>query len=714
MPSAQSPPRRTGTHPLSWSVSPALPLGIALDPDTGVIQGSAQATTSGAELCMVTAQNGAGSASVAFTITIAPPSTPPSGLAYQSPTPLTLNLPMAALAPSITGGASTTWSVLPALPAGLTLGSDGVISGTPFASSAPAVFTVTAANQLGQTDGPVTLEVVGVPPSQLRYSPDPFKAQAGTGPYRIVPTNEGGLIGMYALGTQLPQGMMLEPGTGIISGSPTFATGTKVHSILAGNESGVTMGTLTINIKPAAAPDSVSYAPAGPFAFPLGQEVAPLTPQVSGRADRFSIMPPLPNRLLPPSTGTVLPRGGLLLPDNPLPIDYRPPEQTFLHPWEYLNVWLPAGTPPARGWPCVLSNPIAGYFGGPPLDEIDPANPIEAFYHRALNAGVAVVFAGASGSGPFSGFFYPPGHATGRWEDYDYLMPEKDVLHALQWVKTQGSYAIDPDRIFLHGASAGATSACYISAGPDRKKSSGSAQVQASSRVAGILAFDVLFSFSAYADDEEDVANHWESVSFPGLEAKNFGDAEPSLVEANSVARVLLDPMAMGSTTPFFLAYSCPIGSTDFTNEPDAFPALRNALGPNIHDLWNGGKFFERLKYINAPFHQPRSEFWVANGYESGLGCLAGTETGSFTGTTIDSLALYDAAVAWMVARAGEPIRDPGGLQLNPKSGIIMGTPNQASAPQNYTVTASSPGGASSTVLNLRIDGTEGRIPAGR
>jgi len=64
------------------------------------------------------------------------------------------------LSPSNTGGTVVSYSVSPALPAGLSLNtSTGIISGTPTAVSASAVYTVTASNSGGSTTYDVTINV---------------------------------------------------------------------------------------------------------------------------------------------------------------------------------------------------------------------------------------------------------------------------------------------------------------------------------------------------------------------------------------------------------------------------------------------------------------------------------------------------------------------------------------------------------------------------
>lgn len=98
----------------------------------------------------------------------APPSvTAPSALSYTSPTTATLGTALA-LTPTLTGSA-TTWSVSPALPAGLTLdAASGAIGGTPIALVDTTTYTVTAGNSAGNTSFALSLRVA--PPATTPYT----------------------------------------------------------------------------------------------------------------------------------------------------------------------------------------------------------------------------------------------------------------------------------------------------------------------------------------------------------------------------------------------------------------------------------------------------------------------------------------------------------------------------------------------------------------
>ena len=150
-------PTVTGTV-TSWSVSPALPTGLTLDPSTGVISGTPTTATTSATYT-ITATNPAGAATLDITIDVYGP---PTAVTYTSNSlSLPVNVAASTLTPTVTGTV-TSWSVSPALPTGLTLNtSTGEISGTPTTATASATYTITATNGAGTDTYDITIEVTG-------------------------------------------------------------------------------------------------------------------------------------------------------------------------------------------------------------------------------------------------------------------------------------------------------------------------------------------------------------------------------------------------------------------------------------------------------------------------------------------------------------------------------------------------------------------------
>jgi hypothetical protein len=148
----------------SYSLTPALPAGLTLDSTSGVISGTPTSVTAQASYT-VTASNAGGSTSGTVSIVVVNPST---ALSIQYPSPrLTFTAGVSSsvqsFAPVSYPMPASNWHVAPALPAGLTLGSSGTISGTPTTAASAASYTVTASTPQGQALGTLTIAVAAAP-----------------------------------------------------------------------------------------------------------------------------------------------------------------------------------------------------------------------------------------------------------------------------------------------------------------------------------------------------------------------------------------------------------------------------------------------------------------------------------------------------------------------------------------------------------------------
>ncbi len=141
-------PTVTGTV-ASYSVNPALPAGLGIDSKTGIISGTPTAVAAKSTYT-VTAQNAGGSTTAGVSIVVndvVPKIAYPSD-AYS----YSAKIAAQTVRPMSTGGAVVSWSVAPALPAGLTLNAtDGSIGGTPDTATPKATYVITATNSGGQS-----------------------------------------------------------------------------------------------------------------------------------------------------------------------------------------------------------------------------------------------------------------------------------------------------------------------------------------------------------------------------------------------------------------------------------------------------------------------------------------------------------------------------------------------------------------------------------
>jgi DNA-binding beta-propeller fold protein YncE len=260
----------------------------------------------------VTASDAAGSTTTALSITVNDQA--PAALSYAAGTAAyTINVPITPNAPANSGGIVISYSVLPALPAGLSLDTaTGIISGDPTALAAAANYTVTATNSGGSATAPVTIAVNAVPgpgglaaPAGLAYNPGSATYTVGVPIPENAPTSTGGAPLSYSVSPALPVGLRLsgapvtlgDAATGIISGTPTTATATATYTVTANNGSGSTTATLAITVNTAdASPAGLAYsAPAPVYAVevPITPDV-PSTSATGATPTSYSVSPDLP------------------------------------------------------------------------------------------------------------------------------------------------------------------------------------------------------------------------------------------------------------------------------------------------------------------------------------------------------------------------------------------------------------------------------------
>ena len=214
---------------ITWS-STALPIGLSIAPGTGIISGTP--TVVGTTEVTVTATPLTGTPdSVTFDYIVN------SGLAIGDPGDQESGIDVAidSLELSTTGGdgSAIIWSV-DQLPSGLTLSSDGFISGTPD-TVGTTVVTVTATQSTG-TPGMVTFDWVVVNDISLTDPGDQMSLISVPVNLALATTaGDGSSVSFAASG--LPAGLAIDTGTGAISGTPT-ALGTSMVTLTASDNSG--------------------------------------------------------------------------------------------------------------------------------------------------------------------------------------------------------------------------------------------------------------------------------------------------------------------------------------------------------------------------------------------------------------------------------------------------------------------------------------------
>jgi hypothetical protein len=218
-----------GSGALSWALAngSSLPTGLTLS-KSGVISGTVAAPTSASFTVTVTDSSAGGAQSATSgTLTLA-----------VNPAPLTVTAP--ALANAVQGTAYTsaaftstggtgaiTWSAT-GLPAGLSIGSNGVISGTASTAGAYANIVVTATDSgsgtYQQTKSTAALSIT-VYPTLSVGSLAAVSAVQNVTAVNATATSSGGSGAITWSATNLPAGVVIAASTGVISGTPT-ASGT--------------------------------------------------------------------------------------------------------------------------------------------------------------------------------------------------------------------------------------------------------------------------------------------------------------------------------------------------------------------------------------------------------------------------------------------------------------------------------------------------------
>lgn len=289
---------------VAYSVSPALPAGLAIDSATGVISGTPTAIAASATY-VVTARNGSDSALADVTIAIA---------AQPAITPLTQTMSgrvgtavTSSTAITATGFTGTiTYSIAPALPAGLAIApTTGVVSGTPSVAAASADYIITATDGTTTLTSKITIAISALP--AISPATQSVVAKVGTAitPSTAFTATNFGQNVTYAISPALPAGLTINATTGVISGTPTVSIPTTVETVTAsdGTNSATAIITLSARLIPLITP--TGFVVSGTVNSAITPSVAIEAKYFTGTV-KYSISPALPAGLaINASTGVI-------------------------------------------------------------------------------------------------------------------------------------------------------------------------------------------------------------------------------------------------------------------------------------------------------------------------------------------------------------------------------------------------------------------------
>jgi hypothetical protein len=228
--------------------------------------------------------------------TTADAKTEPPTISYTgSPFAFTNGVAITAINATLGGGAVTSCTVSPALPAGLTLGATTcAISGTPTAPQAATNHSIQASNAGGSASVSINITVVNPPAPTISYTGSPFTYVKGTAITQLSPTLGGGAVASCTVSPALPAGLSLNGTTCAVSGTPTAVQAATSHTVTATNAGGSANAAINVTVNPVA--PAISYS-GSPFILVMGQAMTALTPTLNldgGAVTACSASPALP------------------------------------------------------------------------------------------------------------------------------------------------------------------------------------------------------------------------------------------------------------------------------------------------------------------------------------------------------------------------------------------------------------------------------------
>lgn len=288
----------TGGNVATYTITTPLPGGLSLNPITGSISGT-PTQTSGFNTYIIKGRNDNGEFTQAITFEVKIPA--PSNLSYPTPITLYLNTPFTPIPPSTINGIVESYSISPTLPGALTFDpANGSIGGIPSVLSAPTIYTVTATNSTNSIIYTINLQVIIPPPSGFAY-PSPHVLIQGERIATITPSINGTDVTFSA--NNLPAGLVLNPITGEITGTPTTISPNTIYEITARNSTNYVTSTIAIRVKMAPPADLVYPSPK---VFEAEMPITAINPNFSGVVENFSVFPALPAGLtINPTNGQI-------------------------------------------------------------------------------------------------------------------------------------------------------------------------------------------------------------------------------------------------------------------------------------------------------------------------------------------------------------------------------------------------------------------------
>ena len=255
-----------GVTPVTFSIAPSLPTGLAFNASNGNISGT-PTSLSGASTYSITVTDsvgGQGTGTISLAV-VAPPAV--SAVTVVPSVVTTVTQAMTVVQPVVgsNGVGTLTYSISPGLPNGISLSAaTGQLSGSPVDLKTTTTYTVTVTDTVAQTSSttftlqslPVKLQAV------VQYSGSKALTKySAVAPVPFIPVEATGGYGTISWGISpsLPTGLSFNVSSGEISGTPTEVSAAQNYSITVSDTAGqLATGTFLLSVTDIVYPDLVA------------------------------------------------------------------------------------------------------------------------------------------------------------------------------------------------------------------------------------------------------------------------------------------------------------------------------------------------------------------------------------------------------------------------------------------------------------------------
>ena len=298
-------------------------------------------------------------------------------------------------------------------------------------------------------------------------------------------------------------------------------------------------------------------------------------------------------------------------------IPYTPPEVSAPNPRQRLTIF----TPPAPSGGVLIYTEAGNFLDADPRTEFDDeADSGVTWVTNLYEKGFSIVSAGMTGfdGGHPGGGLFRPYDSTEYLDSYEYSWPERDAEWIVQKVRnlvTAGTVRGAQNKIGWYGSSSSAVCGLTLALGLDRRRTSGSAQVQTTTLLRFCVAIEPPVWWPAY-DQAAVPALHFPAGGSGTTPAARLEDVPVELQADASPLTWWNERVAAGvGLTPLYLAFDEPVESTNFALDPDGTPNLDDTL-LTVHPYWHGLMLAKSKKAYDPTRWSQIGRLVVTSGHE--------------------------------------------------------------------------------------------------